>query len=297
MLRASPVLVRGAPAWPFANPVPCSSLLGACFVAFGALGKAFPCNPGRPVFFSRSIGLDLGYCAAGRAYAAAGPAAAALLQRHSRRRVADALAGWIAAAPLWAQVVGLHRRHRLRPVLDPPRFPQPRALALARRSTTARPDVNWTTTFRTHPVNYLVANAALAVLARLVGVSETAILLAAPMFFFSGAWTHANLDWTFGPLRYAIASPVFHRWHHSADAASRETNYAPMFPVWDLMFGTFYMPGRRRPERYGADGVPGDLIGQLSIRCGPRARPQRAGAGAGLSRSAASFDNWRQGYR
>ncbi len=124
-------------------------------------------------------------------------------------------------------------------------------------------DVNWTTTFRTHPVNYLAANAALALLARVAGVSQTAILIAAPVFFLSGAWTHANLDWTFGPLRYVIASPVFHRWHHSADAASREKNYAPMFPAWDLMFGTFHMPGRARPDRFGADGVPGDLIGQL----------------------------------
>jgi sterol desaturase/sphingolipid hydroxylase (fatty acid hydroxylase superfamily) len=123
--------------------------------------------------------------------------------------------------------------------------------------------VNWTTTFRTHPVNYIVANAALAVLARLIGFSENALLLAAPIFFFSGAWTHANLGWTFGPLRYVIASPVFHRWHHSVDPAARERNFAPMFPVWDLMFGTFHMPAHARPGAYGADGVPGDLLGQL----------------------------------
>jgi sterol desaturase/sphingolipid hydroxylase (fatty acid hydroxylase superfamily) len=133
--------------------------------------------------------------------------------------------------------------------------------------------VNWTTTFRTHPVNYLVANAALAVLARLAGFSETSILVAAPIFFFSGVWTHANLGWTFGPLRYVIASPVFHRWHHSADAASREKNYAPMLPVWDLMFGTFHMPRHVRPEQFGADGVPGDLVGQLVHPLRPAPRP------------------------
>lgn len=236
-------------------------LLGACFVAFGALGKAFPCNPDRPVFFSRSIGLDLGYCLLGALYAAVGPAAAALLTAAPGVH-ALALGGWVASAPLWAQVVGVLVATDFAQYWIHRAFHTPRLWPWHAIHHSA-PDVNWTTTFRTHPVNYLVANAALAMLARLAGVSETAILLAAPIFFFSGAWTHANLDWTFGPLRYVIASPVFHRWHHSAEAASREKNYAPMFPMWDLMFGTFYMPRRARPARFGADGVPGDLIGQL----------------------------------
>jgi sterol desaturase/sphingolipid hydroxylase (fatty acid hydroxylase superfamily) len=121
----------------------------------------------------------------------------------------------------------------------------------------------WTTTFRTHPVNYLVLNAALGVLAKALGFSETTLLLAAPIFFFSGAITHANLNWTFGPLRYVVASPVFHRWHHSADAERQAGNFAPMFPAWDLMFGTFHMPMGQRPETFGADGVPEGLLGQL----------------------------------
>ena len=251
------------------------ALLGVCFVVFGALGRAFPCNPGRPVFFSRSIGLDLGYCALGVLYAGVAPAVALLLGLIPGARSMALGGDWIAAAPPWAQVIGL---------LVATDFAQ----YWAHRAFHARPlwpfhaihhsaeDVNWTTTFRTHPVNYLVANAALGALAHLAGFSPTAILVAAPVFFLSGAWTHANLDWTFGPLRYVIASPVFHRWHHSAAAASREKNYAPLFPAWDLMFGTFYMPARVRPERFGADGVPGDLVGQLlhPLRPAPSPAPE-----------------------
>jgi sterol desaturase/sphingolipid hydroxylase (fatty acid hydroxylase superfamily) len=126
------------------------------------------------------------------------------------------------------------------------------------------PDVNWTTTFRTHPVNYLALNASLGVLAKTLGFSELTLLLAAPIFFFSGALTHANLNWTFGPLRYVAASPVFHRWHHSADPACQARNFAPMFPVWDLAFGTFHMPPGRLPDGFGAEGVPEGLLGQLA---------------------------------
>ncbi|HEY1753340.1 MAG TPA: sterol desaturase family protein [Caulobacteraceae bacterium] len=235
-------------------------LLAACFLVFGALGRLFPCNPGQPVFVSRAIGLDLAYCLLGVLYAGIGPALVAIL-------ATTPLAGHpalpqLARAPLAAQLAllllatdfaqyWLHRAFHAR-ALWPCHAPHHSA-----------EQVNWTTTFRTHPVNYLAATTSLAVLARLAGFSDAALLLAGPIFFLSGVVTHANLGWTYGPLRYVIASPVFHRWHHSADVASRERNFAPMFPVWDLMFGTFHMPAGRRPEGFGAEGVPGDLVGQL----------------------------------
>jgi sterol desaturase/sphingolipid hydroxylase (fatty acid hydroxylase superfamily) len=234
-------------------------LLGACFVGFGALARVFPCNAGRPVFFSKSIGLDLGYAVLGALYAGVGPAAALIAATPAG---ALTLAGWIGRAPLWAQLIGLLAATDFAQYWLHRAF-HGRWLWPYHAVHHSAPDVNWTTTFRTHPVNYLVQNAALGVAARLAGFSESALLVAAPIFFFSGAWTHANLNWTFGPLKYAIASPVFHRWHHSAEAGPRERNFAPMFPAWDLMFGTFYMPAGARPERFGADGVPGDMLGQL----------------------------------
>ncbi len=56
---------------------------------------------------------------------------------------------------------------------------------------------------------------------------------------------------------------MFHRWHHTASPETRDRNFAPMFPVWDLMFGTFFMPAGRRPEGYGVEGAPEDIVGQL----------------------------------
>ncbi len=45
-----------------------------------------------------------------------------------------------------------------------------------------------------------------------------------------------------------------------------------MFPLWDLMFGTFHMPRDQRPETFGADGVPDGLLGQLAHPFLPRGR-------------------------
>ena len=76
---------------------------------------------------------------------------------------------------------------------------------------------------------------------------------------------HANLDWTLGPFKYVIATPVFHRWHHTAADRGGEKNFAATFPVLDLMFGTFYMPAGILPDRYGiADKeFPTSFGGQL----------------------------------
>jgi len=238
-------------------------LLGACFAVFGGLGRLFPCNPGRPLFVSRSIGLDLGYGLLGVLYAGAAPLAAAAvaatpagawLQREGgaglQRLSTPAQLAILLIATDFAQY-WLHRAfhdRRLWPVH-------------AVHHSAA--DVNWTTTFRTHPVNYLAVNASLGVAAEALGFSELALLLAAPIFFFSGALTHANLNWTFGPLRHVAASPVFHRWHHSAEPAAQSSNFAPMFSLWDVVFGTFHMPEGRLPQTFGAEGAPQGFLRQL----------------------------------
>jgi sterol desaturase/sphingolipid hydroxylase (fatty acid hydroxylase superfamily) len=123
--------------------------------------------------------------------------------------------------------------------------------------------VDWTTTWRVHPVQFLIYSALVAALVRTLGFSPATYIVLGPFNLFMGAYVHANLNWDHGPLKYVIASPVFHRWHHSSEAAVRDKNFAPTFPVLDLMFGTFHMPARQRPASYGAEGVPTNIVGQM----------------------------------
>ncbi len=75
---------------------------------------------------------------------------------------------------------------------------------------------------------------------------------------------HANLNWTFGPLRHVLVSPVFHRWHHSRDVAGR--NFASTFSLWDVMFGTYHMPSGEVPKAYGIDddAMPEGMWAQIA---------------------------------
>ena len=99
----------------------------------------------------------------------------------------------------------------------------------------------------------------------MAGISPNIMLWVGPFNTFHSAFVHANLNWTFGPFRYLIASPVFHRWHHTYADQGGDKNFAPTFPFLDLLFGTFYMPKDRLPSVFGIDGraVPNRLLGQL----------------------------------
>ena len=63
-----------------------------------------------------------------------------------------------------------------------------------------------------------------------------------PFNMFHSAFVHANLSWSLGPFRYVLATPIFHRWHHTSREEGGNTNFAGTFPLWDILFGTFRMP-------------------------------------------------------
>ena len=79
------------------------------------------------------------------------------------------------------------------------------------------------------------------------------MLWVGPFNMFHSAFVHANLSWTLGPFKYVLATPVFHRWHHTALEQGGNTNFAGTFPLWDILFGTFRMPEGKLPDNYGVD--------------------------------------------
>lgn len=100
-------------------------------------------------------------------------------------------------------------------------------------------------------------------------VTERYVLLVAGIVI--GIWNffiHANLRWSFGPLRYVFASPLQHRWHHCDCKEVMNKNFAVMFSFIDVLLGTFYMPHTAKPGRTGLMGEeqkthPRTFFGQI----------------------------------
>jgi sterol desaturase/sphingolipid hydroxylase (fatty acid hydroxylase superfamily) len=141
-------------------------------------------------------------------------------------------------------------------------------------------DVEWISGSRFHPVDLVFHSVIADVVPLLLGIPMDVLVWLVPFIVGTSALVHANLNWTFGPFRYLLASPVFHRWHHTSPKQGGNRNFAGTFPFIDLLFGTFYMPKGKLPERYGVPGVPGDFGGQMlhPFRHPPTPAPARQGA-------------------
>ena len=132
--------------------------------------------------------------------------------------------------------------------------------------------VDWLVNSRGHPVDFvftrlcgLIPLYALGLGSPLDGAGGSATVTAMLLGPLWGFFIHANVRWRFGPLEWLIASPAFHRWHHTNDSpAVIDKNYAPMFPWIDWLFGTLYLPNDRQPAVYGtATVVSSGLARQL----------------------------------
>lgn len=266
--------------------------LAVSFLAFGILARLWPCNPGQPRFLTPELADNVLYSLFGLliygdlagVYIRAG--VGVLFQHDAPRAMAAVLAGFgpVGHLPVIVQAIGIllgldfvqYWLHRL--------F-HGQALWPFHAVHHGAEVLDWSTTYRIHPVNQVIYGAGALALIRVCGFSPAAFAIIAPFNLVIGPLVHANVNWTYGPFRYLLVSPVYHRWHHSKDLAARDRNFAPTFPVWDLMFGTYYMPRGVLPDDYGVGGVPSHFLGQLiypfrviAERAGRKPAPSEAAA-------------------
>jgi len=129
--------------------------------------------------------------------------------------------------------------------------------------------LDWLAASRLHVVDIIITRAFGFLPLYILGFSSTAIYAYLTWASFQAIFIHANVRFTFGPLRYLIATPQFHHWHHSA--ALYNKNFAVHLPVIDKLFGTFHLPGDDWPDVYGIEGspVPDGYVQQLVYPIAP----------------------------
>lgn len=123
--------------------------------------------------------------------------------------------------------------------------------------------MDWVSGFRIHPLDgTLIAPAFAFLLAAGFSAEFTGAL--AVIQIVLGIFLHANVRWRLRPLHRLIITPEFHHWHHANEPGAINSNYSVFLPAWDIIFGTYFMPRRRRPQVYGvSEQIPDGMIDQL----------------------------------
>ncbi len=113
-------------------------------------------------------------------------------------------------------------------------------------------------TNRVHPFDVTSRKIAADGMVLALGFSISAYFWVFLIFSFWGYFQHANIrldrDSLLGrilwPLRWIIATPRFHHWHHAYEV--HNVNHGLTFAFWDVLFGTAYYPDDASyPKSYG----------------------------------------------
>jgi sterol desaturase/sphingolipid hydroxylase (fatty acid hydroxylase superfamily) len=123
--------------------------------------------------------------------------------------------------------------------------------------------LDWVAAARLHPLEFFFGGFLLAPPLILLGFDPKVVGVFAGIETVWAIVIHANVRWRLRWMDRIYPNPDYHHWHHSRQADAIDKNYG--LPVWDLLFGTYFMPAGRRPERYGIDEpMPPTYLGQLA---------------------------------
>jgi len=109
---------------------------------------------------------------------------------------------------------------------------------------------------RNHLLDDLIHDSLFVLVALLVGIAPTQFVAVVALTQLIESLSHANVRLSFGPLlSRVLVGPQYHRLHHRIglghESAGAGTlgghNFAVLFPLWDVLFGTARFDGRYEP--------------------------------------------------
>lgn len=124
----------------------------------------------------------------------------------------------------------------------------------------------WLNVGRFHPLEKAAQFAVDTLPFALLGVGPDALALYFVFYAANGFYQHSNCAVRLGPLNYLVSGPELHRWHHAANPRQANANYGNNLIVWDILFGTRFLPEGREVGRLGLANrrYPGGFLAQLA---------------------------------
>lgn len=112
-------------------------------------------------------------------------------------------------------------------------------------------NMDWLAGSRTHFIDIFFTRAMTFIPLYILGFSSTVFNVYIIFIAIHAVLIHANTRINFGPIKYIFTTPQYHHWHHCEDPKYYGHNFASIFPFIDMIFGTYYLPGKKWPVGTG----------------------------------------------
>ena len=103
----------------------------------------------------------------------------------------------------------------------------------------------WLNVGRFHPIEKSIQYAVDSLPFALLGAPQETLAAYFVFYAINGFFQHSNCRVRLGPLNYVVSGPELHRWHHSEVSAESNNNYGNNLILWDILFGTRWLPKGR----------------------------------------------------
>ncbi|MFM7085294.1 MAG: sterol desaturase family protein, partial [Hyphomicrobium sp.] len=170
---------------------------------------------------------------------------------------------WVENLPIWIQVVtvtlitdlGFYLSHRLMHSVP--------FLWNFHAVHHSSEQLDWLAAFRVHPIDQVIVKGSSLLPVFALGFSTFSIAIAGFIYQWQALLIHSNINLKLPFVKWFLATPDFHHWHHSKEEHTHNKNYAGQLPFWDIIFGTANMQSHL-PETYGInEKMPQSYLKQL----------------------------------
>ena len=97
-----------------------------------------------------------------------------------------------------------------------------------------------------------INTALFAVLEIIFEVPPEVVTLVAFIYILPEGLSHSNIRLSLGRFALCIQNPQYHRIHHSVEPQHQNKNFCKMLPIFDVIFGTAWVPGK---DEFPATGL------------------------------------------
>jgi sterol desaturase/sphingolipid hydroxylase (fatty acid hydroxylase superfamily) len=115
---------------------------------------------------------------------------------------------------------------------------------------------------RHHWLERVIVAAFLPVMGIMFQIPTPILLVSSIVYFFPDSCAHLNVRFPLGRFVTWLNNPQWHRIHHSTQPEHLDKNFCSLLPIWDILFGTAWIPDK---DEYPATGLePGVKVGILT---------------------------------